>query len=90
MTIRDASGFHRWVESESPDREMWSAVREFLVLIGSRPWAAPSVPVEEMSDQPNYEVRTAVIPVRPGVDVQAWWRHEYATDAVDIIGVTSV
>lgn len=88
MSIRDASGFHRWVEAEEPDIEAWSLVREFLVTIGSRPWSAPSVPVEEMSDQPNYEVRTAVLELRSGIEVQAWWLHEYATNAVDIIGIT--
>ncbi|MEJ7796711.1 MAG: hypothetical protein WKF50_14240 [Nocardioides sp.] len=88
MTLRDAGGFYRWVETESPSAEAWSVVRTFLARVGDRPWAAPSVPVEEMSNQPDYEVRTAIIEVGEGVEVHAWWLHEYATGAVDIIGVT--
>ncbi len=88
MTLRDASGFYRWIESESPSIEAWSIVRTFLTHVGTRPWVAPSVPVEEMSNQPDYEVRTAILEVEEGVQVQAWWLHEYATGAVDIVGVT--
>lgn len=88
MTLRDASGFYRWIESESPSIEAWSIVRTFLAHVGTRPWVAPSVPVEEMSNQPDYEVRTAILEVQEGVEVQAWWLHEYATGAVDIVGVT--
>jgi hypothetical protein len=88
VTLRDVSGFHRWVEAESPSAQAWSAVRTFLAQIGDRPWAAPSVPVQETSNQPEYEIRTVILEVEDGVEVQAWWLHEYATGAVDIVGVT--
>ena len=31
--------------------------------IGDVPWRAPSVPIAELSNQPEYEVRTAILPV---------------------------
>lgn len=88
MTLRDVSGFHHWIESESPSQRAWSVVRTFLAEVGERPWVAPSIPVVEMSNQPDYELRTAVIEVDPGIEVQVWWINEYATGAVDVVGVT--
>lgn len=46
--------------------------------------------MEPLSNQPEYEVRAASVPVdgesRP---VQVWYRHVYATGAVDLIAITN-
>ncbi len=88
MPLRDVSGFHRWVERQSPNNSAQSVARSFLAEVGDRPWQAPSVPVEEMSNRPTYEMRTAILALEDGREIQAWWRHHYATGEVDIVGVT--
>jgi hypothetical protein len=64
--------------------------RNFLAEVGDEAWRSPSVPVEALSNQPEYEVREAALPVegeaRP---VQIWYQHIYATDTVNIIAVTN-
>ncbi len=45
------------------------------------------MPVEEMSDRPTYEMRTVTLSLEDGREIQAWWRHHYATGDVDIVGV---
>lgn len=42
------------------------------------------MPFAELSDQPKYEVRSAVV---PGSGVEVFYRHDYATDVVDLIWV---
>ncbi|MBK5223452.1 MAG: hypothetical protein JJE52_11375 [Acidimicrobiia bacterium] len=64
--------------------------RHFLAEIGDEPWRHPSVPIEVLSNQPEYEVREAALVVegeqRP---VNIWYRHIYVTDVVDVITVTN-
>ena len=90
MPLRDVGEYRRWVSRESPSIEAQRVARHFLAEIGDEPWRSPSVPVEALSSQPEYEVREASLPVesesRP---VQIWYRHIYATDVVDIIAITS-
>ena len=52
--------------------------------------AYASVPIAELSQQPEYEVRAATLAVSDRSAVQVWYRHFYATDVVDIIAVTSL
>lgn len=47
------------------------------------------MPISELSEQPEYEVRTATIKVEGEHDVSIWWMHVYATGAVDLIAVTN-
>lgn len=56
---------------------MWSAVRWWIADLALTPWQAPSVPFPELSNQPEYEVRSAVVP-QTGIEVI--YRHHYATD----------
>lgn len=64
--------------------------RHFLAEIGDEPWRSPSVPVEVLSNQPEYEVREAAPVVqRDGQPVRIWYRHFYATEAIDVIAVTN-
>lgn len=90
MPLRDISELHRWIERESPSRLAQQTVRHFLAEVGDEPWRSPSVPVELLSNQPEYEVREAILPVE-GEDrpVEVWYRQTYATGAVDIIAVTN-
>ena len=63
---------------------MWSAVRWWIADLALTPWQAPSVPFAELSNQPEYEVRSAVV---PGTDIEVIYRHHYVTDLVDLIWV---
>jgi len=49
--------------------------------------AVPGCP--SVSDQPEYEVRTAALEVEGEQDVRIWWIHVYATGDVDLIAVTN-
>lgn len=89
MALRDISAFHTWIERESPTKKSQSAARGFIAELGDRPWRAPSVPIAELSEQPEYEVRTATITVEGEHDVSIWWMHVYATGAVDLVAVTN-
>ncbi len=90
MPLRDVEEFHRWIERESPSVAAQRVARHFLAEVGDEAWRSPSVPVEALSNQPEYEVREVALPVE-GDDrpVRLWYRHIYATDAVDVIAVTN-
>ena len=48
------------------------------------------MPVDALSNQPEYEVREVALQIE-GEDrpVRIWYRHIYATDVVDVIAVTN-
>lgn len=89
MPLDNIGEYHAWVEREAPTRAARSVARTFIAEIGDVPWRAPSVPIAELSNQPEYEVRTANLAVAGEPDVQVWYLHAYATGAVDIIAVTN-
>ncbi len=60
---------------------MWTWVQ----AAGDAPWLAPSIPFPELSDQPISEMRSVVVPGSDGVEV--FYRHSYATGAVDVVDV---
>ena len=90
MPLRSIEEFHRWVERESPSLPAQRVARHFLAEVGDESWRSPSIPVEALCNQPEYEVRAAALDVesepRP---LQIWYRHIYATDDVDVIAVTN-
>lgn len=88
MPLRKIGRYRAWVDRESPPLEAQQVVRSFLVAVGVEPWRAPSVPIAQLSKQPEYEVRSAVLVVFDLSTVQVWYRHFYATGAVDVIEVT--
>ncbi len=90
MALRDAGPYFAWVERESPSAAAIKVASEFVGGIGDRPWLAPSTPIPELSDQPHYELRSAHLKVADGTTVRVWFRHTYATDAVDVLDVTSL
>ena len=63
--------------------------RCFLVEIGDEAWRAPSVPIADLSDQPAAEMRSAVLQVPGERTIWGWYRHFYATGAIDVIAITS-
>lgn len=89
MPLRDLSEFHDWIRRESPSKAALSVTRTFIAEIGDEPWRAPSVPLAELSNQPEYEVRKASLPVSGEGEAHVWYVHDYATGYVDIIGVTN-
>ena len=53
------------------------------------PWRTPSVPIEALSNQPEYELRVATVDVAGERPVWVWYLHAYATGDVDIVAVTN-
>jgi hypothetical protein len=89
VPLRDIEEYHRWIERESPSVAAQRVARHFLAEVGDEAWRAPSVPIAELSNQPEYQVRVAAIDVPSEDPVRIWYRHIYANDAVDVIAVTS-
>jgi hypothetical protein len=83
VPLRDTAAFDEWVERVRPSAELTDRVWEWIRGLDATPWQAPSIPFPELSDQPEYEVRSAEV---AGVDV--FYRHEYATGNVDLIGIS--
>lgn len=90
MPLRDVEEYHRWVEREGPSVEAQQVARHFLAEIGDESWRYPSVPIAELSHQPEYEVRRAELSVGgEEIPVVIWYWHVYATDVVDLLAVTN-
>lgn len=90
MPLRDIEQYHRWVARERPSVTAQDTARYFLLDVGIESWRYPSIPLPDLSGQPEYEVRQAELPVT-GEDrpVVLWYRHFYANDDVDVIAVTN-
>ncbi len=89
MPLRDISEFQAWVEREAPSAVARRVARTFIAELGDQPSKAPSVPIAELSNQPEYEVRTATLEVEGEQDLSIWWLHDYATGDVDLIAITN-
>lgn len=88
MTLRDVERYRAWLDRERPSREAHQTAALFLVELADRPYAAPSAPVEDLCDRPEYEVREVRLPVAGEPDVWMLYRHTYVNGAVDVIDVT--
>lgn len=69
---------------------MWRPVRDWVGRLGDAPWQAPSVPFPEVSDQPNYEIRMALLSDLDGVEgqwVEVFYKQIYEGQIVDLIFV---
>ena len=88
MPLREVDAYFEWIERETPSHRARSVARTFIAELGDEPWRAPSVPIGELSSQPEYEVRSALLAVDGGLEVQVWYLHAYATGNVDLIAVT--
>jgi hypothetical protein len=90
VPLRDLDEFRRWIQRESPSIGAQRVARHFLAEIGDEPWRSPSVPIADLSDQPEYEVRVAALGVEGEEHpVRVWYRHFYATGEVDVVAVTN-
>lgn len=89
MPLRDISEYHAWIARESPSKPARTIARTFIAELGDQPWRAPSVPIAALSNQPEYEVRTATLEVTGEHDLSIWWLHHYATGDVNLIAVTN-
>lgn len=88
MPLRDTGAHGEWVAREQPSRTARLAVAEFLVRLGAAPWAAPSVPHEDLCERPVYEVRSVYVAVPGEPAVWVLYRHTFDGTVVDLIGVT--
>jgi hypothetical protein len=90
VPLRELEEFHRWIERETPSVAAQRVARHFLAEIGDEPWRSPSMPITDLSNQPEDEMREAALEVegeeRP---VRIWYRHIYATGVVDVVVVTN-
>ena len=89
MPLRDIDEYGGWVEREHPSATAQQMARHFLAEIGDEAWRAASVPIAELSNQPEYEVRAVSLDVPGESAVRVWYRHIYANDAVDVIAITN-
>ena len=89
MPLRDLSEFQDWIRRESPSKAARSVARTFIAELGDEPWRAPSVPLADLSNQPEYEVRKASLTVSGEAETHIWYVHAYATGNIDIIAVTN-
>jgi hypothetical protein len=89
VPLRDIAEFQAWIDRESPSRSARRVARAFIAELGDRPWRAPSVPIAELSHQPEYEVRMAALEVEGEGEISVWWLHHYATGSVDLIAITN-
>jgi hypothetical protein len=89
VALRDIAAYQDWLRREHPPAKAQQTARSFIAELGDQPWLAPSVPIAELSLQPDYEVRYALLPVGDEVAVEIWYRHEYATEDVDLIAITA-
>lgn len=88
MPLQDVEQYYAWIERESPSIAAQRVVRCFLVEISGEPWRAPSVPIADLSHQPDDEMRSADLHVPGERSIWLWYRHYYATGAIDVIAIT--
>lgn len=90
MPLRDVDEFLIWVQREAPSLDAQQTIRQFLVEAGDHATCAPSVPIAQLSEEPEYQVRAATLRLPTDATIQIWYRHFYVTDAIDVIAITSL
>jgi hypothetical protein len=89
VPLGNLDAFREWVERDDPKYRDARPVEAWIAQLAEKPWARPSRPVPEISNQPEYEVRAALLPDADGVEVI--YRHTYdpggAVGTVDLIWV---
>jgi hypothetical protein len=86
VPLRDSDALNEWATRHDPPFSIWSIVSSWVAELDSTPWLAPSVPFEELSDPPRYEVRYAELPDTNGVVI--FYRRYFDGEIVDLIDVT--
>jgi hypothetical protein len=86
--LRDVVALQEWATTQDPPFSTWSKVSSWIAGLDSTPWLAPSVPFEELSDRPLYEVRYAELPDTEGVVV--FYRRYFIGEIVDLMVITVI
>jgi hypothetical protein len=86
--LGNIDAFRDWIARTNPPRDVRYAVHDWLVELGATPWLAPSIPIPELSGQPEWEVREAVVPGPGGVAVT--YVHFYVAGVTDLLQVRAV
>lgn len=84
MVLGDVGPFWEWVHRDNPRVSELTLVWQWIRRAGDAPWMPPSVEDDHLSDKPEYQVRSAVV---PETMVEVLYRETYATGVVDILAV---
>jgi hypothetical protein len=84
VPLRDTRALRDWAISGRPSDDDWERVHRWIVGLDASPWRAPSVPVEDRSERPNYEFRVATI---DGTDIVVEYRRIYNGEFVDLLAI---
>ncbi len=84
MALGDVGAFHDWLEREDPPYSLMVGVKAWIDGLDAAPWQAPSVVIEEMTVEGEYQTREATI---LGIDVI--YQENYPTRKTDLIYVGS-
>jgi hypothetical protein len=71
------------VADYEPAQDVADSVRSWVQALAYAPWQAPSVPVPELSRQPFYETREALLPF----GVYVVYQQDYQTGTIDLVMV---
>lgn len=61
MALGDVGAFHDWLEREDPPYSLMVGVKAWIDGLDAAPWQAPSVVIEEMTVEGEYQTREATI-----------------------------
>lgn len=86
MALRDTRPFREWVERSSPTAEARLIVQAYIFELHEEPWAAPSVPIPELSNHPEDEMRSATLRVGNEEVTVFYWLF-YGSGDVDLIAI---
>jgi hypothetical protein len=102
VPLGDVTPFEEWIEHRQPFLPVRRFVQNWIAGLGTTSWQSPSLPIEEESHRPVYEVRSALLvyerPADESKDAQERIRVRYRvtfagpeeTDLVDLIFVDNV
>jgi hypothetical protein len=81
--LRQIGALSVWGFYGNPRPEAWKSTCWWVAGLCEAPWQAPSVPIPELSSQPNYEVREA------NLDCGVWvlYQHSYEEHWTDLLAV---
>ena len=85
MPLRNADAWFDWINSYDPPPDVRHRVGSWINEMIDAPWLAPSIPLPDISNQPVYEVRQAVVP--DSQETQVYYLHVYADDGVSLLWV---
>jgi hypothetical protein len=85
VPLRDLTALRDWAQTGPPD-EVWNFVAAWVSRLTFISYQTPSVPIEELSDRPNYETREAVLAFPASYsEVTVLYRVIYNGSLVDLL-----